>query len=482
MASTRISYFGPPGSFTHEATLAKFKGKRYDLISNGTFERTFGLVYSGQAEYGVLPVENSTEGILALTYHLLVGQGRQAEVTICGEIYHRINLHLAALPNVDMAEIKSVHTKGIAHGQCSKWLRDSLPEARFEPENSTSAAAAAVASSADRTKGAIVGTLAADLYGLNVLARSIQDLKDNSTRFFVLGRRQIPAGKRPKKCTVALVLLDRVGAITDAFGILAKRQLNVRSVKVAPVLAPQLATWKDWFFVDIALPRDMRQAKALVETLRGDLVKENHLILEARILGIYSDSEPYGTVEERYLRSRQWGETPGFSAEALAMSLDDIMAQREREGGKVELKSTLRWNMEDGRKDKTMESVVLKTLAGFMNCGGGCLLIGIADDGEVLGLDSDYATLQKPDRDGFELHLRNIVKSALGADLAGTIEVRFLSRGGKDVCAVLAPPSPRPVWLTEQGKDECYVRIGNQTIPLSKKDTAEHIQQRWRMP
>jgi prephenate dehydratase len=479
MANRRVSYFGDPGSFTHEATLTKFPQAKYDLISSNTFEGTFGLVYSGQAEYGVLPVENSTEGILALTYHILVEQGRNPEVTICGEIYHRINLHFAALPGVALKEVKAVHTKGIAREQCSRWLRDNLPEACFEPKNSTSAAAAAVASSKERTNGAIVSALAAKLYGLEILARSIQDLRDNCTRFFVLGRRRLPAGNRGKKCTLALILLDRVGAITDAFGIIAHRQVNVRSVKVAPVRAPQLATWKDWFFVDILLPQNTRHAEGLVGHLVADFKKEENLVLEPRVLGLYGDSEPHGLVEERYLRAKRWGETPGVGAEARVLSLAAILAQGE--GPQVEFKSTLRWNVKENRKDRAMESTVLKTLGGFMNCDGGCLLIGIDNSGQVVGIEADYATLQKPNRDGFELHLRNLARSALGTDLARIIEVRFLSQEAKDVCAVLAPPSPRPVWLTEEGKEEFYVRLGGQTVPLSKKETAEHIQRQWRV-
>lgn len=435
MPNKRISYFGPPGSFTHAAALTKFNKNRYDFISGDTFEQTFGLVYSGQAEYGVLPVENSTEGIVALTYHLLVGQGRQPEVTICGEIFHRINLHLAALPGVNTENIKSIYTKGIARGQCAKWLRDNLPAASFEAENSTSAAAAAVASSTNRTKGAIVGSLASELYGLNILAHSIQDLKDNSTRFFILGKRRLHKKNLPKKCSVALVLMDRVAAITDAFGIIARRNLNVRSVKVAPVLAPQLTTWKDWFFIDISLPRKLKEAELLIDELKLDLARNNHLVLEARFIGLYCDSEPHAMVEERYLRAKRWGETPGFLSEEPSTTLDAIMTQQGRESSEIECKSTLRWNLKESRKDRTMEIVVLKTIAGFMNCEGGCLFIGVSDNGEICGLDTDYATLQKPNQDGFELHLRNIVKSALGTDIAGVIEVRFL-QGNQKMCAV----------------------------------------------
>ena len=147
----------------------------------------------------------------------------------------------------------------------------------------------------------------------------------------------------------------------------------------------------------------------------------------------------------------------------------------------MEFKATLRWNLQERKKDRAMESAVLKTIAGFMNSDGGWLLVGVGDDGEIVGLESDYATLKKPNRDGLELHLRNAARSALGADLARLISVHFFSEQGKDVCAVMIPPSPRPVWLTEEGKEEFYVRIGNQTPPLSKRETADHIQRQWRV-
>jgi len=269
-----------------------------------------------------------------------------------------------------------------------------------------------------------------------------------------------------------------VGAITDAFAVVAGKAVNVRSVKVAPVLASQLMTWKDWFFVDMVVPRIKKEAQALVHDLEADLRSREGLVLEVRRLGLYGNSEPDGLTEERYLRAR--GVLVGPGAEGAAQSVEKLIA--EGEGPQQEFKSTLRWSLTEEKKDRAVEAAVLKTIAAFLNTTtGGWLLIGVADDQQILGLDLDYATLKKPDRDGFELHLRNIVRSAFGADVARLLNVRFFSVREKDVCAVMIPRSPRPVWVTERGEEEFYVRIGNQSLPLSNRETAEYIQTHWRV-
>ena len=159
------------------------------------------------------------------------------------------------------------------------------------------------------------------------------------------------------------------------------------------------------------------------------------------------------------------------------MSLDDIIAAGE--GHNIEFKSTLRWNVKEQKKDKIIEFSVIKTIVGFMNSKGGVLIIGVEDDGTIRGIAEDYETLHKQSKDGFELHLRNIIQHTFGGAFSQLVEIRFVSDKGKDVCIVTIQPSPSPVWVQKEGRNDFYVRSGNLTRPFDNKETAEYIKMRW---
>jgi len=144
----------------------------------------------------------------------------------------------------------------------------------------------------------------------------------------------------------------------------------------------------------------------------------------------------------------------------------------------VEFKSSLRWDHRQKKCNKALEMVIVKTIAGFMNYDGGDLLIGVADDGSIVGLRDDYATLRKKDRDGFELLLMQLVKNALGGDICTLLHVVFQDIGGCDVCRVLIEPSERPVYVRHDGKALYFVRTGNSTHELDTKEALDHISHR----
>ena len=149
------------------------------------------------------------------------------------------------------------------------------------------------------------------------------------------------------------------------------------------------------------------------------------------------------------------------------------------EGPRLEFKSTLRWDLRENRKNPDLEKVVVKTVAGFLNAEGGTLLLGVADDGTAVGLQPDYQSLGKPNRDGFSLHLTSLLLDRLGRDLAPHVSLSFHDLEGKDVCRVEITPSPRPV-LVEEGNDEAfYLRTGNSTRRLSVSEVLAYEKQRW---
>lgn len=154
------------------------------------------------------------------------------------------------------------------------------------------------------------------------------------------------------------------------------------------------------------------------------------------------------------------------------------------ESDRVEFKETARWNVREGRKDPRMELAIAKTIAGFLNSGGGTLVIGANDAGAATGLDRDLATLRVPDHDRFELWLRDLLSTLLGRSAAALPRLQFSALAeGIVVCGVQCPPAPAPVFLS-QAKDgsatDLWVRVGNSTRALSVDEAVAYAARHWR--
>lgn len=168
-------------------------------------------------------------------------------------------------------------------------------------------------------------------------------------------------------------------------------------------------------------------------------------------------------------------------AAASSASLQDLIAARESQT--VELKSTARWNLMAKQSDKKMEQIVAKAVCGFLNAEGGTLVIGVADDGTILGLEDDYKTLgKKQDRDGYELFLRSMLDANLSVTTAGIVHITFEPAGGKDVCLVSVAASGKPVFAKPgegEPHTEFWVRTGNLTKQLHGDDQVTYINAHW---
>ena len=173
-----------------------------------------------------------------------------------------------------------------------------------------------------------------------------------------------------------------------------------------------------------------------------------------------------------------WTDTGGTHT---ADPLDDLLGAGESQT--LEYKSTARWNIHTKTHDRKMEHVALKTVCGLLNAEGGHLLIGVADDGNVVGLEDDYATLGKSNRDGFELFLRQMLDTNLSIATAGVVKVTFGARSGGDVCTVAVAASGKPVFAKPLGggsaPTEFWLRVGNQTKQLYGDDMIEYRDQHW---
>ncbi len=152
----------------------------------------------------------------------------------------------------------------------------------------------------------------------------------------------------------------------------------------------------------------------------------------------------------------------------------------EGENDQAEFKSSLRWDRREERVNKGLEQAVVKTLAGFLNAKGGTLLVGVDDSGAAAGIAVDYATLSKSDRDGFEVHLRQILARDLGEVAAASfLTVNFHEIDGEDICQVTVDPSDHPIWVERPTGAVLYLRSGGATRPLPIKEAVKYIWRHW---
>jgi chorismate mutase / prephenate dehydratase len=235
-----IAYLGPPVSFTHQAALKKF-GASVDYLPLATVTDAFGAVEKGDADYGVVPIENSTEGAVFHSLDMLV----ETDLKIVAQIYLEISQHL--ISRSPLAEITKVYSKDNALGQCRRWLHRHLPHATCLEADSTTRA---VEIARDTTgAAAIASSLAAEHYGVPIVARNIQDKADNTTRFLVIGRKPSgPLGSGRDKSSYVFSLNDKSGALLTALQPFGKRSLNLTKIESRP---SKKKAWDYYFFVDV---------------------------------------------------------------------------------------------------------------------------------------------------------------------------------------------------------------------------------------
>lgn len=149
------------------------------------------------------------------------------------------------------------------------------------------------------------------------------------------------------------------------------------------------------------------------------------------------------------------------------------------ENEKLEMKSTLRYDLRQNIVNKNLEYVIAKTVSAFLNSEGGILIIGVDDNGNALGLEKDIETFSKKDVDGFELHLRNIIKKHLGSNFEKHLKITFPIIDEKTICKVKILKSGKPVFANFEGKDSFYVRNGNSSIPKNREEQSEYEKQHW---
>lgn len=151
----------------------------------------------------------------------------------------------------------------------------------------------------------------------------------------------------------------------------------------------------------------------------------------------------------------------------------------EDEHDRLEFKSSLRFDYKTGSTSRELEKAVMKTVAAFLNSKGGCLVVGVSDAREPLGLANDYQTLQRKDSDGFENHFTQSFNNMIGPEFRNLVKLRFHRIGDCDLCVIQALPSPRPVYLKVDNNEHFYMRTGNISTPLKLSEIESYSRSRW---
>jgi chorismate mutase/prephenate dehydratase len=221
----RIAYLGPEYSYSHIAAMHRF-GQAAELIPVGTIAAVFEEVTSGQAQFGLVPMENSTDGRIADTLTMFA----RTPMRICGEVQLRIHHNL--LGRGSRNDVREVYSKPQALSQCRDWLAKHLPQAALRETTSTTAAAEIAAQKSGAA--AVASRQAGVNYGLDVLAPNIEDNANNVTRFAVIGQ-QAHARTKNDKTAVMFQVEHKPGALADAMNLFKRHRLNLTWIESFPI-------------------------------------------------------------------------------------------------------------------------------------------------------------------------------------------------------------------------------------------------------
>ncbi len=235
----KVAYLGPAGTFSESASRKHF-GHAPEFIPVASIDEVFRIVEAGNADYGVVPVENSTEGAVGGTLDLLLAN----PLKVCGEVNLRIHQHLLSRA-ADIGAVKRLYSHAQSLAQCHEWLNRHLAGLPRVPVASNAEAARLAADDAEAC--ALAGEAAAELYGLNVLAANVEDEPNNTTRFLVIANHDAgPSGK--DKTSLVFSTTNRPGAMYALLEPLARHGVDMTRLESRPASS---GLWEYVFYVDI---------------------------------------------------------------------------------------------------------------------------------------------------------------------------------------------------------------------------------------
>ena len=264
----KIAYLGPEGTFTQSAALKHF-GHSVSTVPMSSIPDVFNSVESGHADYGLVPVENSTEGVVSHTLDMFIDSG----LKVCGEVEIRIHHHLVSRSQ-DATRIRHIYSHQQSFAQCRRWLDQNFPAIERIPVSSN--AEAARLASEENDAAAICGLPAIEIFDLKICFENIEDLSDNTTRFVIIGDQDIDRSGNDK--TSLLVSTKNVpGALLGLLQPLADHGISMNKIESRPA---QGRKWAYVFFIDI----DGHQQDEAVMQALNELKHQSALF---KILGSY---------------------------------------------------------------------------------------------------------------------------------------------------------------------------------------------------
>ena len=269
--SMTVAYLGPEATFTHQAAIRRF-GSSLRYASQKTITDVFAEVSKDRADYGVVPIENSTEGVVTHTLDMFV----DSDLKIVAQIVLRVQHCL--LSDCRRPQIKKLFAHPQSLGQCRGWVQANLPRVVII-ETSSNARSAELAAK-ENESAAIAGVLAAEKYGLRVLEHDIQDNAANATRFLVLGRQCSPATGHDRT-SLMFSIADQVGALYRALAPFRRYRINMTKIESRP---SKRKAWEYFFFVDCDGHMSDRKVSKAITLL-------NEHCSYVKVLGSYPNAE-----------------------------------------------------------------------------------------------------------------------------------------------------------------------------------------------
>jgi len=267
-----VAYWGPPATNTHMASIRKF-GSSCTFVSMDTIPDVFSEVERERADYGVVPIENSTEGVINHTLDTFL----TTNMRICSEVYLPIT-HFLLSQAGSLGEVKRVYSIPTAAAQCRNWLRENLPDVEIMDVSTTAKGAQLCVE--DASSAAIATSLAAEVYSLGVLAEHIEDNPQNRTRFLIIGYNEPgPSGK--DKTSVMFSVSHKSGSLFRALSAFEKYDINLTMIESRPT---KLTPWEYVFFVDC-------QGHVKDPLVQKALAALGEFALFVTVLGSYPEAE-----------------------------------------------------------------------------------------------------------------------------------------------------------------------------------------------
>lgn len=271
MKSLKIAIQGFEGCF-HQIAARSYFGENIEIVPCATFTEVSRNVSGATADYGVMAIENSIAGSILPNYNLL----QRSDLFVIGEIYLNIRQHLMMMPGQTLEDIQEVHSHPMALLQCMDYL-EQHPGWRLVETEDTALSARLVRQHKSKHVAAIAGTLAAELFGLDIVAPNVQTEKKNYTRFLILSRREDdPKSREPNKSSLYFQAPNTHGSLARVLTLIAEGGINLSKLQSFPVPGGE---WQYFFHADMEF-QDMDQFRHTLEMIRPITEK-------MRVLGVY---------------------------------------------------------------------------------------------------------------------------------------------------------------------------------------------------